>query len=53
MFAIAADDPAFANVHPMSESLERLGIRNQLQITTGGHTWFNWRQYLADFLKAI
>src|SRR5262249_15499362 len=51
--AVAGDDRGLANVQRMSESLDRLGIPNQLQVTTGGHTWFNWRRYMADFLKRI
>ena len=51
--AVGMDDSALANVRRLSESLDRLGIRNQLSVTTGGHTWFNWRRYLAEFLKGI
>ena len=51
--AVGLDDSALANVRRLSESLDRLGIRNQLSVTTGGHTWFNWRRYLAEFLKGI
>ena len=51
--AVGMDDSALANVRRLSESLDRFGIRNQLSVTTGGHTWFNWRRYLAEFLKGI
>jgi enterochelin esterase-like enzyme len=51
--AVGVDDSALANVRRMSESLDRLGIPNHLSITTGGHTWFNWRRYLAEFLKGL
>jgi enterochelin esterase-like enzyme len=50
---VGADDTALANVRRMSESLDRLGIPNHFSITTGGHTWFNWRRYLAEFLKGL
>jgi enterochelin esterase-like enzyme len=50
---VGADDSALANVRRMSESLDRLGILNQFSITTGGHTWFNWRRYLTEFLNGI
>jgi len=50
---VGTDDVALANVQRLSESLDRLGIPNQLSVTTGGHTWFNWCRYLAEFLKGI
>jgi len=36
--AVGLDDSALANVRRLSESLDRIGIRNQLSVTTGGHT---------------
>ena len=51
--AVGADDSALANVRRMSEALEQLGIANYLSVTTGGHTWFNWRRYLVEFLKGL
>ena len=51
--AVGADDAALPNLRRLSESLDRLKIPNHLSVTTGGHTWFNWRRYLAEFLKGI
>ena len=34
--AVGMDDSALANVRRLHESLDRLGIRNQLSVTTGG-----------------
>jgi enterochelin esterase family protein len=50
---VGADDAALPNIQRLSESLDRLGIPNRLTVTSGGHTWFNWRRYLAEFLKGI
>ena len=50
-FAIGTQDPALPNVQRISEQLRQLGIDNELRITSGGHTWFNWRRYLAEFLS--
>jgi enterochelin esterase family protein len=52
-FAVGNEDTALANVRRMSQSLEQLGINNHLNITSGGHNWFNWRRYLAEFLKGL
>ncbi len=32
--------------------LER-GIKHELRITSGGHTWINWRRYLHDLSKQL
>jgi enterochelin esterase-like enzyme len=42
-----------ANVRRLKESLDRLGIRNTFNLSTGGHDWFNWRRYLAEFVKGL
>jgi enterochelin esterase-like enzyme len=51
--AVGNEDTAAPNVRRLSESLDRLGIANRLSVTSGDHTWFNWRRYLAEFLKGI
>jgi enterochelin esterase family protein len=51
--AVGDEDTAAPNVRRLSESLDRLGIANRLSVTSGDHTWFNWRRYLAEFLKGI
>jgi enterochelin esterase-like enzyme len=51
--AIGNEDAALSNVQRLSESLDRLGVTNTLSLTSGGHTWFNWRRYLSEFLKSI
>jgi enterochelin esterase family protein len=52
-FAIGNEDPALANVRRMSEALTAYSIANHLNLSSSGHTWFNWRRYLAEFLKGI
>ena len=52
-FAVGNEDTAAPNIQRLVESLNRLAIPNSLTITSGGHTWFNWRRYLAEFLKGI
>ena len=37
----------------LSEILTKRGIRHKLQITGGGHTWINWRQYLRDLAPRL
>ena len=32
---------------------EKHGIKHELHITGGGHTWINWRQYLNDYLQVL
>ena len=42
-----------ANGQRLKDSLDQLGIRNDFRITTDGHSWFNWRRYLAEFLTGL
>jgi enterochelin esterase family protein len=37
----------------LAELLKKHGIRNQLHISGGGHTWINWRHYLNDFAPQL
>jgi len=52
-FAVGRQDPALANIQRMSDQLQQLSIANELHVSSGGHTWFNWRRYLGDFLRRI
>jgi enterochelin esterase family protein len=52
-FAIGNEDTALGNVSRMSQSLRQIGIRHHLNISSSGHTFFNWRRYLAEFLKGL
>jgi enterochelin esterase family protein len=37
----------------LSEILKKHGIKNELQLSDGGHTWINWRHYLNDFAPRL
>jgi enterochelin esterase-like enzyme len=52
-FAVGNQDPALVNVRRISAALGQTGIANHLNVSSGGHDWFNFRRYLAEFLKAM
>jgi enterochelin esterase-like enzyme len=33
--------------------LKRHGIRFDMHVSGGGHTWLNWRRYLNDLLPRL
>jgi S-formylglutathione hydrolase FrmB len=37
----------------LAEVLTKHGIKNQLHISGGGHTWINWRHYLNDLVPLL
>jgi enterochelin esterase-like enzyme len=37
----------------LSELFTKHGIKHELKITGGGHTWINWRQYLNDLAPRL
>jgi enterochelin esterase-like enzyme len=37
----------------LAELLKKHGIKNELHISDGGHTWINWRHYLNDFAPQL
>ncbi len=37
----------------LAEVLTKHGIKNQLHISGGGHTWINWRHYLNDLVPRL
>lgn len=47
-FSICVGDKDFAltGSKALAETLTRHGIKNDLHISGGGHTWINWRHYL-------
>jgi enterochelin esterase-like enzyme len=53
--AIGVEDTAstVSNVQKLKDSLDRLGIPSTYNLSGGGHYWFNWRRYLAEFLQAL
>jgi len=47
------DEGALAGSKALSEVLTRHGIKHELNVGTGGHTWINWRKYLNDFAPRL
>jgi enterochelin esterase family protein len=43
---VGEDDFARAGSETLAAMLEAHGIENELTLTSGGHTWINWRRYL-------
>jgi enterochelin esterase family protein len=46
-------DFALAGSKALSEVLTRNGIKNELRVTGGGHTWINWRHYLNELAPKL
>lgn len=51
--AVGRDDVVYDTVAPAREMLDRFHIRHVYRETDGGHTWLNWREYLADFAPRL
>ena len=47
------DTLAFAGSKNLAEILKKHGIKHELQITGGAHTWINWRQYLNELTPRL
>ncbi|QDT53778.1 Carbohydrate acetyl esterase/feruloyl esterase precursor [Caulifigura coniformis] len=47
------DEGALAGSKALGEVLTRHGIKHELNIGSGGHTWINWRKYLNDFAPRL
>ena len=37
----------------LAELLKKHGIKHELHVSGGGHTWINWRHYLNDFAPRL
>jgi len=46
-------DFTLAGTKNLDDILTRHGVTHTLQLTGGGHTWINWRQYLRDYLQVV
>jgi enterochelin esterase-like enzyme len=55
LFSISVGDKDFTlkGSKALSEVLDSHGIKNQLHISGGGHTWINWRRYLHTLLPQM
>jgi enterochelin esterase family protein len=52
-YAMGTDDFLYRTVAPTRAILDRHGVRHVYNETGGGHTWTNWRRYLADFAPRL
>lgn len=46
-------DFALSGSKALSGVLTRRGIKHELKVTGGGHTWINWRQYLNELAPKL
>ena len=55
LFSISVGDKdfTFAGSKNLAEVLTKRGIKNEIHISGGGHTWINWRNYLRDYAQLL
>ncbi len=55
LFSITVGDKDFAlaGSKALAETLSKRGIKNELRVSGGGHTWINWRHYLHEFAPRL
>ena len=55
LFSISVGDKDFtlAGSKNLSELLNKRGIKNELHVSGGGHTWINWRHYLNELAPRL
>jgi enterochelin esterase-like enzyme len=47
------DEGALEGSKALSELLTKNGIKHELKVTSGAHTWINWRKYLNEFAPRL
>jgi enterochelin esterase family protein len=52
-YAMGKDDFLHGTVEPKRAMFAKYGIRDVYNESGGGHTWINWRRYLADFAPRL
>lgn len=52
-YAMGKTDFLYGSVAPTRAVFEKYGIAHLYVESEGGHTWANWRDYLADFLPRL
>ncbi|HEY1124008.1 MAG TPA: alpha/beta hydrolase-fold protein [Sphingobium sp.] len=52
-YAMGKDDFLHGTVAPTRGILDKYGIKHIYNESEGGHTWINWRRYLADFAPRL
>ncbi len=50
---VGKDDFALAGSKVLAEALKKHGVKNELTLTEGGHTWINWRHYLNEMAPKL
>jgi enterochelin esterase family protein len=55
LFSISVGDKDFAlaGSKNLAELLKKHGIKHELHISGGGHTWINWRHYLNELAPRL
>jgi enterochelin esterase family protein len=56
LFSISVGDKdrlALTGSKNLAELLSKRGIKNELHVSGGGHTWINWRHYLNAFAPQL
>jgi enterochelin esterase family protein len=51
--SVGDKDFTFESSKNLAALLKKHGIRNEIQISGGGHTWINWRRYLNQFAQTL
>ena len=52
-YAMGKDDFLYRTVAPTRSLLDKYGVKHVYNESGGGHTWVNWREYLADFAPRL
>ncbi len=51
--SVGDQDFALAGSKSLAEILEKHGVKHEVQISGGGHTWINWRNYLNELAPRL
>ena len=52
--SVGDHDPlASVGAKNLTELLNQRGIKNEFHMSSGGHTWINWRQYLNQYAQVL
>jgi enterochelin esterase-like enzyme len=51
--SVGDKDFTFEGSKALADLLNKRGIKNELHISAGGHTWINWRHYLSEFAPRL
>ena len=52
-YAVGKEDFLYRSIAPTRALLAKYGIKDVYNESGGGHTWVNWRSYLADFAPRL